>query len=454
MLNESCPVPSGSSFFLQAMPRVALHTLGCKLNYAETSAIGKQFLDRGYAIVDLGEPADVCVINTCSVTARANRECRQIIRRALRTAENPVVVVTGCYAQLEPEEVASIDGVDFVLGSREKNRIFHHLTSFEKVTSPRVFVSDISGADDFGPAWTTEAGSRTRAYLKVQDGCDYTCSFCTIPLARGGSRSLPMETVVTEAEDLVRQGFREIILTGVNVGDYGRKAGARLLDLLHALSEIADLARLRISSIEPNLLTDEIIGFVADHRVMCKHFHIPLQSGSDGVLHAMRRRYTNGQYAALVRKIRERIPDCGIGADVIVGFPGETDAQFEETYRFLNELPVSYLHVFTYSERPNTPAATYANPVPPAQRSQRSEMLRNLSVKKREAFYRSMIGRTVTVLTETEVEGDRRFGFTDNYVRVAVPSDGVEDNVLMEAVVEDVEYGCCVGTPVDEGGAA
>jgi threonylcarbamoyladenosine tRNA methylthiotransferase MtaB len=434
------------------MPRVALHTLGCKLNYAETSSIGKQFLDRGYTLVDLGEPADVCVINTCSVTARANRECRQIIRRALRSGKNPVVVVTGCYAQLEPEEVASIDGVDLVLGSREKSHIFDHINTLSKSVASRIHVSDISATDDFGPAWSTEAGSRTRAYLKVQDGCDYNCSFCTIPLARGKSRSLPVENVVAQAGDLVRQGFREIVLTGVNVGDYGRKAGTRLLDLVQALSEVDGLARLRISSIEPNLLTDEIIGFVANHPVMCKHFHIPLQSGSDDVLHAMRRRYSTAHYQELVRKVRERIPDCGIGVDVIVGFPGETEEQFEQTYRFLNELPVSYLHVFTYSERPNTPAATFAGPVPPALRSKRNEMLRNLSVKKREAFYRSMVGRKVTVLTETEVEGDRRFGFTDNYVKVAVPSNWVEDNVLVEARVEDVEYGCCIGTPIDEGG--
>jgi threonylcarbamoyladenosine tRNA methylthiotransferase MtaB len=250
----------------------------------------------------------------------------------------------------------------------------------------------------------------------------------------------------------VGQGYREIVLTGVNVGDYGRKIGGRLLDLLHALGGVAGLARLRISSIEPNLLTDEIIRFVADHPVMCKHFHLPLQSGSDNVLRAMRRRYTTQQYAALVQRVRERIPDCGIGVDVIVGFPGETEEQFEETYRFLNHLPVSYLHVFTYSERPNTPAATYGDPVPPAMRSKRNEMLRVLSVKKREAFYRTMVGRKVTVLTETEVEGNRRFGFTDNYVKVAVPSTGIEDNVLLEALVEDVEYGCCVGTPLDEGG--
>lgn len=434
------------------MPRVALHTLGCKLNYAETSAIGKQFLDRGYEVVELGQPTDVCVINTCSVTARANRECRQIIRRALRGADKPVVVVTGCYAQLEPEEVASIDGVDFVLGSREKSKIFDHIGTPAKTPAPRVFVSDISDADDFGPAWSTEAGNRTRAYLKVQDGCDYNCSFCTIPLARGKSRSLPVDAVVMQAKDLVRQGYREIVLTGVNVGDYGKKSGTRLLDLLHALSGIATLPRIRISSIEPNLLTDEIIRFVADHAAMCKHFHIPLQSGSDGVLRAMRRRYTTEHYAALIQKIRTQIPACGIGVDVIVGFPGETDEQFAETYRFLNELPVSYLHVFTYSERPNTPAAAFENPVPPAIRSKRNEMLRLLSVKKREAFYRTMVGSRVTVLTETEVEGNRRFGFTGNYVRVAVPSEGVEDNVLLEAHVEDVEFGCCIGTVVAEGG--
>jgi threonylcarbamoyladenosine tRNA methylthiotransferase MtaB len=319
-------------------------------------------------------------------------------------------------------------------------------------------VSDIThAADDFGPAWSTEAGDRTRAYLKVQDGCDFNCSFCTIPLARGKSRSLPLEAAVDQAKALVGQGYREIILTGVNVGDYGKYQERRLLDLLGELVAVEGLARLRISSIEPNLLTDDILRFVAEQPVMCRHFHVPLQSGCDTVLRAMRRRYTTAQYASLIGRVRDVMPDCGIGVDVIVGFPGETDEHFEATYRFLNELPVSYLHVFTYSERPNTPAATYPDPVPPAVRSKRNEKLRMLSSKKREAFYRMMLGRRVTVLTETEVEGTRRFGFTDNYVRVAVPSDGLEENTLVEAVLEDLEFGCCVGTIVNgpaEGGRA
>lgn len=427
------------------MPRVALHTLGCKLNYAETSTIGKQFLDRGFEVVDFGTPADVVVINTCTVTERADRECRQLIRRALRSEALPYVVVTGCYAQLEPEEIASINGVDLVLGAREKFDIFRYMNQFGKLNSPRIHVSDIETVDDFGPAFTTEAVGRTRAYLKVQDGCDYTCSFCTIPLARGPSRSQTIEQCVAQAADLVQGKYKEIVLTGVNVGDYGKKTGSSLLRLVQELVCIERLERIRISSIEPNLLTDDMISFIARHQKMCKHFHIPLQSGADEILRQMRRRYTTGDYRALIARIREAIPDAGIGVDVIVGFPGETDRHFEETYAFLHELPISYLHVFTYSERPNTPAADMRLAVRPDVRHRRNDMLRILSQKKRHAFYETMVGRLVTVLTEGDLERGSRFGFTENYVRIGVPADGVGENILLPVLITGVEENVCRG---------
>lgn len=427
------------------MPRVALHTLGCKLNYAETSMLGKQFADRGFEVVDFSEPADVYLINTCSVTERADRECRQIIRRALRRAGNPFVIVTGCYAQLEPEEVASIEGVDVVLGAKEKFQVFDYVGSFEKKRYPNVVVSEIDSVNNFGIAYSTGATERTRALLKVQDGCDYNCSFCTIPLARGASRSQSIEACVAQARTLVEQGYKEIVLTGVNVGDYGKKSGSSLLALLRHLIPLDGLERLRISSIEPNLLSDEIIELVAHERKLCKHFHIPLQSGSDEILRLMRRRYNTRQYRELIDRIRTRIPDCGIGVDVIVGFPGETDRHFTETQLFLAELPVSYLHVFTYSERPNTPATEYAHPVEPRVRFKRNKELRILSQKKKQAFYRSVIGRRVEVLMEREVENGMRLGFTDNYVRVALPADETSENEIVEAELTSVVGERCVG---------
>lgn len=416
------------------MPRVSLHTLGCKLNYAETSMLGKQFTDRGYEIVAFGEAADVCVINTCSVTERADRECRQLIRRALRTSCNPFVVVTGCYAQLEPEEVASIEGVDVVLGAKEKFNLINYVES-EKKRTPRVFVSEIDTVDNFGVGYSTSASERTRAFLKVQDGCDYNCSFCTIPLARGASRSQSIKACVEQARLLVSQNYKEIVLTGVNVGDYGKKNGTNLLALLRELVKIDGLERIRISSIEPNLLTREILDFAASEKKMANHFHIPLQSGSDDVLRRMRRRYHREYYFDLIHRIRQQIPDCGIGVDVIVGFPGETDDHFEETQLFLTELPVSYLHVFTYSERPNTPAREFAHPVEPRIRFQRSEQLRLLAQKKKDAFYRSMMGKTVSVLMEGEVQDGLRFGFSENYVRVGLPAEETVENTFLDVLL-------------------
>lgn len=427
------------------MPTIALATLGCKLNFAETSALGKQFVDRGYAPVDFGLPADVTVINTCSVTARADRECRQLIRRTLRASPESVVVVTGCYAQLKPEEVASIDGVDFVMGTREKTSIASAIGVPGKQESPQVRVSDIAAADDFGPAWSSEAGGRTRAFLKVQDGCDYSCSFCTIPLARGMSRSQGVGESVRQAEELVADGYREIVLTGVNVGDYGRKSGTDLAALLGALVQVRGLQRLRISSIEPNLLTDEIIGFVASRSVMCRHFHIPLQSGADEILRGMRRRYTTERYAERIRAVVERIPDCGIGADVIVGFPGESDGDFLTTCAFLADLPVSYLHVFSYSERPDTMAARFASAVDPGVRAERSRILRGIGLRKKQEFYNRMVGKTVPVLLEADEEDGCRCGFTGNYVRVTVPAGDAPGNSLVDVAITGMGDDRCTG---------
>ena len=453
------------------MPTVALHTLGCKLNSAETAAIGMRFLERGYTLVPVGEAADVCVINTCTVTARADRECRQIIRRALRAPTDPKLVVTGCYAQLRPEEVASIPGVDLVLGTREKFDVLSYLPELEDNRGPLVHVAAAGISDDFGPASTSAADDRTRAFLKVQDGCDYTCSFCTIPRARGASRSQSIEASVRQAEELVARGYREIVLTGVNVGDYGRASGTNLLSLLGALESVRGLQRLRISSIEPNLLTDDIIDMAASSPVLCPHFHIPLQSGDDGVLRRMRRRYTTADYAARVEAVRRRLPDAGIGVDVIVGFPGESDLQFRRTAEFLTDLPVSYLHVFTYSERPETPAAGYADQISPRERQRRNAVLRAIGEKKRLAFHAGMVGRTAPVLLESEVRGGRRMGLAPNYARVAVAgkrsagisgvrsnggdpatdSEEMCENTIVHAVITSATAAYCEAHVAEEG---
>ena len=428
----------------QKMPTVSLYTLGCKLNFAETSTLGKEFMDRGFDVVEFGAPADVCVINTCSVTERADRQCRQVVRRALRTSHNPYVVVTGCYAQLRPDEIARIPGVDLVLGAREKSALFDFAGSLEKKLYPHVAVSDIKTVGNFGPA-TTNRGDRTRAYLKVQDGCDFNCTFCTIPLARGESRSQSIEACVAQARELVVEGFREITLTGVNVGDFGKKSGTTLLALLQHLVTVEGLERIRVSSIEPNLLTEELIRFVADHPKTCKHFHVPLQSGSDMILRSMRRRYTTDRFAEVIHSIRRRIPECGIGVDVITGFPGETDPYFEQTCNFLESLPISYLHVFTYSERPETPAASLAGRVEPKLRFRRSDVLRMLGHRKKRAFYQNMKGRTVDVLLEHDVQDGCRLGYTDNYVRVAVPLECTEPNTFVRAEIVGAEDELCRG---------
>lgn len=432
-------------FERDSVQKVALYTLGCKLNFSETSTIGKQFLKNGYSIVDFKEKADVYVINTCSVTENAERECRQVVRRALRMNPSAFIAVTGCYAQLRPEEISSITGVDAVLGSNEKFQLFNLIDSFQKKELSCVYVSPTEKLDHVDAAFSTDADSRTRAFLKIQDGCDYKCSFCTIPLARGLSRSLPVNEVLTNFSSLLEQGYKEIILTGVNVGDYGKNTGTNLYELLCKMTAVEGDFRLRISSIEPNLLTDEIIELTKNNEKMCRHFHIPLQSGSTAVLKLMQRRYTTAQYKKVINKVKESIPDCGIGVDVIVGFPGETEEHFLETYAFLRDLPVSYLHVFTYSERPDTKAINMPGSVEHQERKRRNSMLRILSVKKRNEFFSTMVNNELSVLFEHENHNGKMHGFASNYVKVVMPFNDSFVNRVAKVRILSAENEICRG---------
>ena len=418
------------------MPRVSLHTLGCKLNFAETSTIARDFARRNYEVVAFGEPADVTVINTCTVTQQAEQKCRNVVRRAVKSSPDPLVIVTGCYAQLRPEEIARIDGVDLVVGNAEKPRLFEIAHGFVRSDSTQIEVSCIDETEDFGPAYS--AHERTRAFLKVQDGCDYSCSFCTIPAARGSSRSATPDEVLRQAHEIAMLGYREVVLSGVNVGLYGRQQGGSLLDLLRRLDDADGIERFRISSIEPNLLTDEIIDFVADSDRFMPHFHVPLQSGDNGVLGVMRRRYRREVYAERVERILSRMPDACVGADVIVGSPSETDAAFDNTLSFIADMAIAYLHVFTYSERPGTAALDLTRrrehlAVPKQTRKKRSKELRLLSSRMRSAFHARFIGQTRPVLWEGAEHGGQMHGFTDNYVKVRAPHDetrvGLIENV-------------------------
>ncbi len=413
-----------------ATPRtVAFHTLGCKLNYSETSSIGRQFSEAGYSEVPFQEGADIYVINTCSVTDFADRKCRQVVRRALRKNAQARVVVVGCYAQLKPREIADIEGVDLVLGAAEKFRILDYIGELSQAPGKGlVHAGAIQTANTFESAFSF--GDRTRAFLKVQDGCDYKCSFCTIPLARGASRSDTVEQAVANARTIGAQGVREIVLTGVNLGDFGKgteviegvrpKKEALFIDLIQALDEVDTVERFRISSIEPNLCTEEVIEFVARSKRFVPHFHMPLQSGNDKQLQAMRRRYRRALYADRVARIKQAMPHCCIGVDVIVGFPGETEVDFEETHRFLRDLPISYLHVFTYSERPNTLAATLPGRVPMDERRRRNQILTELSQKKLLHFYEQHRGQQRPVLFERSKDCNKLTGFTDNYIKVSI----------------------------------
>ncbi len=432
------------------MKTVALHTLGCKLNFAETSSIGRQFRDRGYRIVDAAEPSDVFVLNTCSVTERADRECRQLIRRVRRASPQTYVIVTGCYAQLRPEAIAAIDGVDLILGANEKFEVFDLADPAFRKGTPGIHVSPIAESKSIIAASSAGTDDRTRSFLKIQDGCDYSCTFCTIPLARGSSRSLPAEDVLAEARKIAGQGFREIVLTGVNVGDYGRKSGASLLSLLKMLTTVDGIERIRVSSIEPNLLTDELLEFWLSEPKLCRHFHIPLQSGSNEVLNRMRRRYRTGAYEQRVLHIRSLCPDAGIGADVLVGFPGESAGLFEEAYAFIRDLPLSYFHVFTYSERPHTPAVGFAGIVEPRIRAERSERLRMLGLRKRRQFNGRFVGTTQKVLFERSVRPGVWSGLTDHYIRVAAESDVPVTNQILPVRITGADNEQCGGEIVCE----
>ena len=410
---------------MEQVKTVAFHTLGCKLNFSETSTLSRLLEQDGFVKTEFDNTADVYVINTCSVTDNADKECRMLVRRIQRRAPGSMVVITGCYAQLKPEEIASIEGVDMVLGAAEKFNIAAHLKTLTKGDSTKICSCDIEDVNSFHASYSLN--DRTRTFLKVQDGCDYTCAFCTIPMARGKSRSDSVANVVEHAHTLAATGVKEIVLTGVNLGDFGKgfeggkKREESFFELAQALDNVAGISRYRISSIEPNLLTNEIIEFVANSRKFMPHFHIPLQSGSNDILGLMRRRYRRELYAEKVALIKQFMPHCAIGVDVIVGFPSESDAHFRETYDFLNELDVSYLHVFTYSERANTHALEIKPVVPVHIRNERNKMLRNLSHKKQQFFNEQHLGETRKVLFESLGKDGMMEGYTDNYVKVTTP---------------------------------
>ncbi len=424
--------------------KVAYYTLGCKLNFSETSGISRLMAEEGFQNVPFHEKADVYVINTCSVTENANKKCRKVIRQALKHSPEAFIVIVGCYAQLKPKEISEIPGVDLVLGAAEKFNLAAHLKDLTKKEKGEFIASEVEEANIFIHSFSV--GERTRSFLKVQDGCDYNCSFCTIPLARGKSRSDSIENAVKNAHQIVDLGVKEIVLTGVNIGDFGkgfeggRRSEESFLDLVQALDEVEGVERFRISSIEPNLLNTDIIEFVAQSKRFAPHFHIPLQSGSNKMLKLMRRRYQRELYVDRVATIKRIMPHCAIGVDVIVGFPSESEADFLETYNFLNELDVSYLHVFTYSERENTKALEIKPVVPIEERRKRSKMLRILSDKKRRFFYEQHLNQVRTVLFEAENEGGKMYGFTDNYVKVKTDYDPLLINEIRKMELVGIDH--------------
>ena len=423
--------------------KVAFYTLGCKLNFSETSTIARNFTDEGFKRVPFEDTADVYVINTCSVTDNADKRFKTIVKNALKKNHDAFLIAVGCYAQLKPEELAAVDGVDLVLGATEKFNVTSYINDLTKNTIGEVHSCEISEADFYVGSYSI--GDRTRAFLKVQDGCDYKCTYCTIPLARGISRSDTLENVINNAKEISSKGIKEIVLTGVNIGDYGKgefgkkKHEHTFLELVKKLDEVEGIHRLRISSIEPNLLKDETIDFVSKSNSFVPHFHIPLQSGSDELLKKMKRRYLLKTYTNRVAKIKEVMPNACIGVDVIVGFPGETDELFLETYNYLNEMNISYLHVFTYSERPNTEAVNFEGTVPKKIRAKRSKMLRGLSAKKRRSFYESQLGNTATVLFENENKEGFINGFTENYVKVKAPWNPKLANTLKSVILTEID---------------
>ena len=426
-----------------AIARVAFHTLGCKLNFSESATIARDFDNKNYKRVDFDSPAEVYVINTCSVTENADKRLKGLVQKALKQNPKGFIAAIGCYAQLQPEAISNLDGVDLVLGATEKFNLIEYVNDLSKKEETEIHSCEIESANFYKSSYSTS--DRTRAFLKVQDGCDYKCTYCTIPQARGVSRSDTLVNVIANAKKIASSGLKEIVLTGVNIGDYGKgehgnkKHEHTFLELIHALDDVPLINRIRISSIEPNLLNDEIISFVAKSKHFVPHFHIPLQSGSDRILKSMRRRYLTPLYTQRVGAIKEQMPHACIGVDVIVGYPGETEEDFLTSYRFLADLDISYLHVFTYSERPNTEAAKIKEVVPQAIRNKRSKMLRALSVKKRRAFYESQLGKSFTVLFEGENKKGYSTGFTENYVKVRTPWDPKLVNTLQEITLETID---------------
>lgn len=418
--------------------KVAFYTLGCKLNFSETSTIGRSFEQAGYAKVDFEDRPDIYVINTCSVTENADKKCRQLVKRALKINSEAFIAIIGCYAQLKPQEIASIPGVSIVLGANEKFNIVDHIESLDVIETTIVENKSIKETKEFVPAFSI--GDRTRSFLKVQDGCDYFCTFCTIPLARGKSRNASISETILEAKKIAETEIKEVVLTGVNIGDFGQGGNENFFELVQELDKVDGIDRFRISSIEPNLLSDEIIKFcLKQSKRFVPHFHIPLQSGSDRLLKAMRRKYLSQLFADRVNTIKAHDPRTCIGVDVIVGFPGETDAEFLETMEFLKNLDISYLHVFTYSERANTTAIKLGDPVPMEKRKERSKHLHILSEKKKRAFYEQNIGKNGVVLFEGEENNGIMYGFSENYVKVKVPYDKSLTNTFQRVSFNEID---------------
>lgn len=423
---------------MNAAKKVALYTLGCKLNFSESSSIARMFQEEGFARVDFNDTPDVFVINTCSVTENADKKCKQLVKKAKKVNPAAFIAIIGCYAQLKPEEIAQIKGVNMVLGAAEKFKIVDYFNQQEKEEVAKVYASKIKAANEFVPSYSH--GDRTRSFLKIQDGCDYFCTFCTIPLARGKSRNQSISETINVANEIASTNVKEVVLTGVNIGDFGQGKGSEdFFQLIQQLDKIEGIERFRISSIEPNLLSNEIIDFVSQSAKFMPHFHIPLQSGSNKILKMMRRKYLKELYSERVARIKEKMPHACIGVDVIVGFPGETDEDFMETYRFLNELPVSYLHVFTYSERPNTTAIKLENSVSKEKRSERSKMLHILSDKKKRFFYEQFLDEKAKVLLEAEQHEGFLNGFTENYIKVKVPFEEGLENTIQEISIKTID---------------
>lgn len=426
--------------------KVAFHTLGCKLNFAESSMLKNSMIEKGYQSVQFNDGADVFVINTCSVTDNADKECRKIIRRAKRISPNSLIAVIGCYAQLKPEIISEIPGVNLVLGAEEKFNLLEHIDQLHPESPVSVLNGDINHVHEFYPSYSS--GERTRAFMKVQDGCDYSCTFCTIPLARGKSRNQSISKTMEVAQEIAESDYREIVLTGVNIGDFGKSTNESFLYLLKELDQLNGIDRIRISSIEPNLLTNEIIEFVAESNIIMPHFHIPLQSGSDKILKLMKRRYRKDLYTNRIQKIKSIMPNCGIGVDVIVGFPGETEVDFLDTYHYLSELDITYLHVFTYSERPDTPAINMDMVVSKKDRAKRSKMLHILSDKKKEQFYLSHQNSVQEVLFESSLNGEIS-GWTQNYIKVNTTANSTLENQMAKVHLDNFQNNMMLGIITD-----